>query len=505
MKRVVSLRGLWLVPAGVVGVLLLTVLIRIVRPFGPPAGRPIANTGSDPVSLEAAWPTAAELRSSLADANVLIVVTDAARADHAGCYGYPRETTPNMDRIATDSLVFEQHFSQFPHTRASTSSLFTGQYPDTHGVYALGGELPGGATLAESLRAAGFETGFFSGWIVASPSMGFGEDFDFASAPTRERKKGAPREGARRDPQGVLDELSRWLDERDSRRLFAYVHFLQPHGPYDPPEEMARLFIGSKPPYLWHGRLPYREIKHTIKRDVSITEGANLYDGNCRYADWAVGELERLLRERNLLEKTLLIITSDHGEAFGEHGYEGHLEGVYDEHVHIPLVVRFPGKAPPVGRVRALTETVDILPTVLDLFALAAPETAQGVSLVPLITGESPAAHDFIFARAKGRPESYLVRDLRWAMIFFQGGKLRALYDLEDDPWQTRNLIDDRPEVAERMAAALRLFAQTQRYPPLDFVDPNWRPTRQQVAPDFPKPEMSDDTRRELEALGYVD
>ncbi len=505
MKRVLSPRGVWLVLTGVVGVLLFTVLIRIVPDFYPPAGRPIATTGYEPVSLAGAWPTGTELRSWLADANVLIVVTDAARADHAGCYGYPRETTPNIDRIASESLVFEQHFSQFPHTRSSTASLFSGQYPDTHGVYALSGELASGPTLAESLRAAGFETGFFSGWIVASPSMGFGGDFAFASAPTRERKKGAERGGARRNPQRVLGELSRWLDERDSTRFLAYVHVLQPHGPYDPPEEMARPFMGSQPPYFWRGRLPYKEIRHTTTRQVPLKEAANLYDGNCRYADWAVGELEGLLRERKLLEKTLLIITSDHGEAFAEHGYEGHLEGVYDEHVHIPLVVRFPGEDRPVGRVRALTETVDILPTLLDLFGLAVPESVQGVSLVPLLTGESSAAHGFIFARAAGSPESYLVRDQRWAMILFRGGKLRALYDLEEDPWQARNLIGDRPEVEERMVAAFRLFARNQRYPPLDFVDPNWRPTRGQVAPDVPVPEMSGETRRELEALGYID
>jgi arylsulfatase A-like enzyme len=175
---------------------------------------------------------------------------------------------------------------------------------------------------------------------------------------------------------------------------------------------------------------------------------------------------------------------------------------VYDEHVHIPLLVRFPGKKGPAGRVRALTETVDILPTVLDLFALPIPSSVQGKSLLPLITGERRAVHDFVFARAEGTPESYLVRDERWAMILFKGARLQALYDLERDPWQARNVIAEHPKEVARMMAAFREFAQAQRYPPLDFVDPNWRPGQR---PRAPRMKISEEQRRELKALGYVD
>ncbi|MBN1458188.1 MAG: sulfatase [Armatimonadetes bacterium] len=503
MTWLLSRRGLWRILLGIVVVSGLLGLAIFVRSFYPPSGRPTAITGTAPVSLEAASPTAEQLRASLKDANVVIVITDAARADHTGTYGYPRDTTPNIDRIATESLVFEQHFSQFPHTRSSTASLFSGQYPDTHDVHAMDGSLPETNTLGQILGSAGFDTGFFSGWLVASPSMGVGRDFEFASAPSRELRRQPGEAASHREPGEVLRNLSEWLDGRSSGPFLAYVHLLEPHPPYEPPDDLVALFR-SKPPYLWRGRLPYGEIKHVIKQDKSLGELANLYDANYRYADGVVGQLVELLKEKNLLDDTLLIVTSDHGQAFGEHGYEGHREGVYDEHLHIPMLMRFPGAGAPVGRVRALTETVDIFPTILDLLGLTAPESVQGESLVPLITGASPAVHDFVFARAEGAPRSYLIRNQNWAMILFRGGKLRALYDLEADPWQVRNVIDDRPEVAERMIAAFRTFAESQRHPPLDFVDPEWRPGRQTATPQTQALDLTDEARRELEALGYL-
>ncbi len=486
--------------------LTITVLLlisgRLLTPKRPHSASPTKSTGTAPITLTTTSPKAKQLRSSLTNKNLVIVVLDAARADHFGCYGYPRETTPNTDRIASSSLVFERHFSQFPHTRSSTSSLFTGLYPDTHGVLAMEGGLANDFTLGQALNAHGFETAFISTSVVASPMMGIGDDFDYVSARTRGPGEKGRMGPPRRDPGQVLADLPQWLDEHKGKRFCAYIHFLQPHQPYNAPKKIQELFTDS-PPILWQGKFVYPEIKpvYTRKLKMSARENANLYDANLRYADWGVGELEKILAERNLLDNTLLIITSDHGEAFGEHGYLGHREGLYNEHVHIPLVVRFPGKDRPIGRVRALTETVDILPTVLDLFGLPIPSTVQGKSLLPLITSERKAVHDFIYARAEGDPESYLIRDQRWAMILFKGGKLKALYDLEHDPWQTRNIIAEQPKEAERLTEAFVKFAKTQRFPPLDFVYSDYRPT---VARKGGKIKVTEETKKELKALGYL-
>jgi arylsulfatase A-like enzyme len=234
-----------------------------------------------------------------------------------------------------------------------------------------------------------------------------------------------------------------------------------------------------------------------------LEQWINLYDANLRWADWAVGEVEALLRRAGLLQNTLLIVTSDHGEAFGEHGYMSHTCGVYDESVHIPLIMRFPGGEGAADRIGALTQTVDLLPTLFDLFEVPTPaEQIQGLSLVPLLSGDADRVRDCVFARDEGEPASYLVRSLRYALIAYRGGELRALYDLEADPGQTHNIIDAHPERADELIQAFREFAETQRRQPVDFIDPGAQP---ELLPGGPAIRMTDEMRRQLEALGYLE
>ena len=228
----------------------------------------------------------------------------------------------------------------------------------------------------------------------------------------------------------------------------------------------------------------------------------DLYDGNLRYADWAVGELERMLRTAGLFENTVFVITSDHGEAFGEHGYKGHGFSAYDESIHIPLVMTLPGSGRPVARVSGLTQTIDLLPTIFDLFETPYPrEGVQGRSLLPLMAGEAEEVNDRVFARAEGQPPSYLVRDNRSALLLYRGGKLRALYDLEQDPRQVHNVIDEQPERAAQLTEAFRTFARAQVAPPLDFVDADAPPPQ---LPKVDEVKVTEEMRRGLKALGYV-
>jgi arylsulfatase/uncharacterized sulfatase len=179
------------------------------------------------------------------------------------------------------------------------------------------------------------------------------------------------------------------------------------------------------------------------------------------------------------------------------------MRGVYDELVRVPLVIRLPGRERPVARVSALTQTVDILPTVFDLFAIPyARETVQGHSLLPILTGEAERVRDYLYATCRGPHRSYLVRDHFWSLILYEGGALRALYDLASDPSQTRNVVTQRPGQADAMIAAFRGFAGTQRLSPLNFVDPD---ARAEPLPPARDVELSDETRRQLKALGYID
>ncbi len=422
----------------------------------------------------------AELRELAQGANLVICEIDAARADHVGCYGYPRETTPNIDRIAGEGLVFEQHFTQFSATGQSTASLFLSQYPDTHLFFDDRAMCPWTFTMAEGLRrGGGFETVMLSNNVYCSPAMGLGSDFDEVYAVTT-----IPRvmeEG----PQSLLDKLEAWLEREGESRFFAYVHFLPPHYPYNAPEEMQALFAGEEPPN-WRGR---------------DEEQGNLYDANLRYADWAVGELERLLREAGVLDKTVLMITSDHGEAFREHGEEWHASCPYEEVARIPLVVRLPGGEEAVGRVKGLTQVIDIMPTVFDLFEIPYPNDLQGRSLLPLIAGDVERVNDYVFCRTRGEQPRYLVRSEGWALVLERGSDERELYDMKADPGQTRNVIDEQPDETAELANAFVEFAERQRNRPLDFLEPDAETAE---LPAAPRREIGEETRKQLEALGYI-
>jgi arylsulfatase A-like enzyme len=453
-------------------------------------------------------PTEENLRAAAKGANVVICVLDDARPDHFGCYGYPRDTTPNIDRLARQSLVFTRHFCQLPYTRPSTASLFTSQHPDTHLLYGGSGQLsPSTFTMQSGLKAAGWHTAFFTANVQASPAMGLGLDFDCTRRAPGFRPGAAMRWGA---PEPLLRQVSDWLESGPPQPFLAYLHFRHPHFPYDAPQHMMKLFADTQPP----GRqAATRRPSLSARSGLSRANGSadrrtvNLYDGNMRYADWAVGELEQILRQHGVFDNTILVITADHGEPFGEHPIPRRWSP-YDEVMHIPLLVKFVGKNAPVGSVDALTQTVDLLPTILDLLGIAYPrEQVQGRSLLPLLAGKKKQVNEYVFARTDHglpptRQASYLVRSLRWALILREGGKERELYDLRADPGQTRNLIAQQPDQAEKMVRAFRLFARTQARPPLNFVDARFTPPPQ---PKAPAVKLTEDTRREIRALGYLD
>ncbi len=489
-------RASWLLLASVFAAIGVVVVLGVLglRSFGR------RSSGSRELAARAKSTTAVGgLRAAADGANIVICVIDAARADHVGCYGYPRATTPNIDRIADRGVVFDQHFCQYPKTIPSAASLFTGQYPDTHLAYdgrLLRGD---GFTLAGVLRSAGYHTALFS-------TPRFVPSMHFEVVHRRRRPSGqASQRADSLAPEPLLEAVSSWLDDEPATPFLAYVHFIPPHGPYRAPERMVEQFSGGKPPNAWQGSFAFDEIEPRMRsvQHLPLKEWVNQYDANLLWADWAVGELERLLLEAGALDTTIFVITSDHGEAFGEHGYTYHSRGVYDEVVRIPLIVRLPGEGRGVRRVGALTQTVDVLPTLLDLLGMAYPrEDVQGRSLLPLIAGEDDQVHDYVYARAEGDPPSYLVRDHRWALVLYQGGAPRALYHLDADPRQTRNVIDEHPNVLQEMLAAFADFCREQALAPLDFLYPSAEVP--QPLPG-PVPQLSQEEREELRALGYLE
>ena len=457
-----------------------------------------------PAGLTPSSRQVARLRAAARGANVVLVVLDAARADHLGCYGYQRATSPNLDRLGREGFVFRNHFTQFVETKPSTASLFTSQYPDTHCAYEERMLSKGTFTLAQGLREAGYHTALFSQNGYASPMWGLG--LAFRETVYEPQLKAAGRQAPYLwQPEALLEQIGPWLERRPKQPFFAYVHFMPPHDPYIPPLEMYYRFYGKKPPQAYRSPYPFDEVEREVRRKLQPWDQSlylNRYDSNLLYADWAVGQLEQMLQESGLLGRTLLIITSDHGEAFGEHGYRGHVTSAYDENTRIPLILRFPGANAPSGSVVGLSQTIDLLPTLFDLLEIALPkEGIQGRALLPLMAGDVKEVNGYVFCRTAGVPPSYAVRSHRYLLLLYQGGKLRALYDLEKDPHAVTNIAGNQPQVVAEMTEVFRTFARQQTAPPLDFAEARVAPAK---LPETERVKLTEDMKRSLKALGYL-
>ncbi len=458
-----------------------------------------------PARLTPSSPAVDALRASVKNANVIIVVMDATRADHVGYCGYPRDTTPNLDQLSKQAVAFERHFSQSTETKSSTACLLTSQYCDTNLADGPRAFIPGTFTMEAGLQKAGLRTLLISSNMKASPVYGLGGDFQDAIW-DRQLAEIAGKGGHQYLPTIALRAFDRWLKNNAGERFFAYVHFAPPHYPYEQPAEYTSLFAGLKPVSFQPGGVPFPEtIPPPMPTPPALPEWINIYDANLRYGDWAVGELIGRLEAAGILDKTLLIVTADHGEAFGEHGHVWHGFSVYDEVCHIPLLVRFPGGRLAGTRVPALSESVDILPTIFDLLQLDYPARGvQGRSLLPLLAGSSDPPNEYVFSRGGGKPSKYLVRSQDYALVLYSNGRFRALYDLRKDPGQRTNIADARPEIVDAMTAAFREFAARQRRPPMDFLEPN---AKMGPLPEVPEIEMSPEDRARVQHIadmGYV-
>ncbi|NIR00567.1 MAG: sulfatase-like hydrolase/transferase, partial [Gemmatimonadales bacterium] len=431
--------------------------------------------------------------------------------DHFGCYGYARNTTPTIDRLAEESVVFEQHFSQATYTGVSTASLLTGQYPETHLVSRSRPLSQSAFTLARALEQVGVRTVLFSSNVMVAPEGPYGNGSDFRETFTLFELEDVLREGEERyySPEPLLRLFGKWLSDNAGARFLAYFHFTPPHAPYDMPEEFRLLFQGFKPPGYRPDKYRPGDFDFPVERENIKTPPAdqwiNLYDSNLRYADWATGEVERLLREAGVFENTVFVVTADHGEAFGEHGWVTHGAPWHEEVTHIPLLIRFPPDGLGAARVASLTEAVDVVPTILDLFQISSGEgEVQGRSLLPLVAGTADHLHHYVFTRASEDGGKYVVRGERYSLLLWGNHEWRALYDLAVDPEQRNNVIEQEPERAAELIEAFRTFAEAQRRPPLQFLGADAQYARRPEDDESAEPAASPEVRKDLKALGYL-
>ena len=405
---------------------------------------------------------------------VILFVIDTLRADHLGCYGYGKETSPNIDRLADEGVLFENAYPSDVPTQPSFTSMFTGQRGIMTGVVShsrtesLSESIP---YLTEILAQNGVTTAAVS--TLYMMRRWFARGFKYYMNPVA----GIRRKLQQVDAEEINEMALPWIREHKNEDFFLFVHYWDPHGIYRPPEPYRRLFYQgdeTDPENRSLDVLRTQPVWPFIKRHLdamkeNITDIEYViaqYDGEIRYADDNLGELLNLLEDLGIYDETALIFTSDHGESLGEHHFYFDHCDVYEPTVHVPLIVRCPERLPEGKRVRDLVQsTLSVAPTVLDLFGLEVPESMEGKSLIEISEGKVDGYKE-IYVNQGLWTAKRAVRVGRWKLIktldkSFWETPETELYDLEADPGEVRNLAEDEPEVVDRLE--LRMYRWLRR------------------------------------------
>ncbi len=392
--------------------------------------------------------------------SVLLITIDTLRADRLGCYGYEGAETPNLDRLASEGVLFEQVGAHVPVTLPSHATILTGLLPASHGVHDNGTFSLSDTvtTLAEVFREEGYRTGAVLGAYVLARQFGLDQGFDEYEDRFGSDRDGRGTELLERRAAEVSRRGIEWLDLQPGRRFFLWLHFFDPHRPYDPP-----------PPY--HQRFAGRE-----------------YDGELAYVDAHIGSLLTYLVEQGIDRSTLVVVVSDHGEGLGEHDESTHGYFVYETTMRVPLLMRWAGTLPAGLRVASVVRTADIAPTVMALAGMRMPVSHDGIDLRPSLDGvpigDSVAVgetmtplYDFDLSPLIS------VRTNRWKFV---AGPTPTLHDIRLDPSESQNVAEAHPEVVRELADVAWTYAA--------------RLTEQTPAAVG----ISERERRKLLALGYL-
>jgi len=415
------------------------------------------------------------------DLNVLFVLVDTLRADRVGSYGYGRPTTPNLDALAEQGIAFERVLSQSSWTKTSMASLWTATFPLHNGVVRYDDVLPPAATLpAERFREAGFRTAgiWRNGWVA--PNFGFDQGFEFYTNPRpgRERariERGNPSaEGLPGSDEDVATSAFEFLESYGRERFFLYLHLMDLH-----------------------------QYVYDDKAQRFGTSYSDVYDQSLNWTDRVIGAVVAKLEEVGAQERTIVVVASDHGEAFLEHGFEGHARNLYREVAYVPLLIALPFRLARGIRVSEQVSNVDVWPTILDLVGLPALPNVDGQSLLPLILAAAGGAGD-------GAPPRTLFShlDRRWGkprkdsdpLVAVSDGSLRLmlplnapekaeLYDHATDAGEQQDVAAARAADRDRLEQEARRYVEDSKIP--------WGEAPGQV-------ELDELRLNQLRALGYV-
>lgn len=462
---------------------------------------------------------------TLEGCNLIILNIDSLRVDHLSCMGYPRATSPNIDRLAQAGICFAQARSNSSFTRESVANLFTGQYASHSGAIGWYAQPPAGLTcLAESFAQAGYATAFLSNSPVLQLA-GFTQGFQVHEyLPSQEaQSRQAPR---------LAERLRAYIREHKQRPFMVYAHFLDPHGPYEPPPAIYRDLVGPPPPAQDRLHL-YDYVRNHVHEliasgfgpgDARFEDLMGRYDAEIAHVDQAVGAIVRCLEDQGLADKTLLVVTADHGEEFLEHGFVEHAWTLYEESLRIPLIFSISGRARP-AYIQEPVSVVDLYPSFVHLFALQAPAHVLDGSCLftanrPLrfAAPEKPFLAELLIQhrnilraviadgykciasvkKATPRQQQDLAKRQHLLIAAYKQGRkkthiwgpfvIKELYNLAEDPGERHNLAQQNPDRTQAFVSLLR----------------TWQQAFQQSANTFGQPHDADEpVEDQLRSLGY--
>ena len=423
--------------------------------------------------------------SAVPQRNLILISVDTLRADRLGCYGYGRDTSPTIDRLAREGSLFVDASAPSPWTLPSHASMFTGLYPRRNGVTGTRFTMPQDVpTLAGILQKLGYATaGIVTNSLLTTNGLDRGFDHH------EEVDKGGPH------PSATSGRGIAWLEARDrARPFFLLLHYIDPHSDYGTLEEVREQFVE---PYA--GKLQgkseelYAVVEGRLKLDGEDARHlSNLYDGAIRQLDGEIDKVLAYLDAEGLLENTLIVLTSDHGEEFLDHG--GVLHGLthHEEVSRVPMIFRGPDITP-ARRIEQPVSLIDLVPTCLRELGVPIPENLDGLALQPLLRNGEPfparrlyfeADLDGSMAGSMIKGQDRGIRDERYKLFYNMRTEKLRLYDLREDPGELKDVKDAHPGLVQELLEDLRSFLLAGR--------------------DVPARPMSEEDLERLRELGYA-
>ncbi|HZT29140.1 MAG TPA: sulfatase-like hydrolase/transferase [Bryobacteraceae bacterium] len=470
--------------------------------LSPYAGRSLSltfATASDKAGAVGLWANPLlTTRAPKRRPNVLVYMIDTLRADHTSLYGYARDTTPFLRKLGVEGLVFEDCTAQATWTKPSTASLMTSLYSYAHGLVHDYDVIPkGSATLAEQLRRAGYVTASLVGNPFVGRLSGLQRGFDYLSEWAVIERHRTDAEDRATDSAALNRALFPWLEQHRDEPFFLYAHTTDPHAPYRPPagfeekfanpaetDEFNRNYAKLRDQAQYGGGTVITRAacaRSGVNPDRFIRQAMDRYDGEILHNDASLEQLAGKLRQLGILDNTLIVVVSDHGEEFWDHGWTAHGHSLYQELTHTVLLLWNPALIRQPRRISEPVQLIDVMPTVLDLLGLPIPNVAEGQSLAPLAQGRPFTRRGPVvssrYPNPNAKPNGFVpenrtgtvaLLDASWKLIYRDKARETGLnrvelYDRHADRTDARNIVAANPQQVDHMMSEIQKWLDAQK------------------------------------------